>query len=183
MKRNPPWKIGKKIELQRISAYPDKNQLENAEQDGKSEDDEPDNMYQKESLSRERGRTAISHLTETQFGNFSVRTARVHATTPVGHAVRAAHRVGSEAFHGARRRGIRRRDDATYIRIIVDDGSVVGGQSKGRRLVLRSDGGEGGEYKDGEEDEEEEIRTCGFRVELVHGWMGLRERKRRRASN
>lgn len=142
-----------------------KNQSENAEQDGKSEDDEPDNVHQKESLSRERGRTAITYLTETQFGNFGVRTPRVRAPTPVGDAIDAANRVGSEAFHGARRRGIRRREDATDILIIVD---VIRGKPKDGGLVLGSDGGAGGEDEEGEEGEEEKVRTYGFRVELVH---------------
>lgn len=121
-------------------------------------------MHQKEGLSRERSGTPIANLTEAQFGNFNVGTSRIRAATPVGHAVHAANRVGSEAIDGTRRRGTRRH--ATGIRIIVDG---VGGQPEdGRRLIVGSDGGEGEDEK-GEEAEDEKARTCGSGIESAHG--------------
>lgn len=75
--------------------------LEKSEQNREPENDKPYNVNQKQGLRRERSRTPISDFAKSQLGHFNPSTLGLLAATPVGHAVHAANRVGSEAVHGA----------------------------------------------------------------------------------
>lgn len=79
--------------------------LKKTEQDGEPQQDEPHNVHQKESLSRNRCRSPIPLYTVTHSLNLHAGTRCLSTTAPVRYAVRAAHRVGDEALNGAQRRG------------------------------------------------------------------------------
>lgn len=101
-------------------------------------------MNQQKGLTRW-ARPAIADLTEPELLHARTRAVRLRAAAPVGNAVGAADRVGSEAFDGAHvRLGIQRAEAA--LRPI------------GRQFEQAGVGSGGGEEKDGEESGEEEDR-------------------------
>lgn len=124
---------------------------EKSEKDRNAEDDEPDNVNQEQGL---RGRTAIPDLAKPQLGDLDAGALGVGAAAPVGDAVDAADRVGAEAIDGADDRGARQRGAA------AGAGVGVGGQFDDG---VRSDGGEGAEDEDGEEEQ------MGFGGFEIHG--------------
>jgi len=92
------------LSLITVDTYTNPIKLKKTEQDGDPQQDEPHNVHQKQSLSRNRCRSPIPHFTEPQFRNLHAGARCLSATAPVRDAIRAAHRVGAEALSGARRR-------------------------------------------------------------------------------
>lgn len=58
-------------------------------------------MNQQKSLTRNRPVNTVSNLAESYFGDLSASALSVSTTAPVGHTVRTANGVGSEAADGA----------------------------------------------------------------------------------
>jgi len=73
-----------------------------AKDDRESQHNEPNNVGQKQGLTRNRARPAITNLAEADLCDAGSGAMRVGASAPVGDAVFATHRVGSEALDGAR---------------------------------------------------------------------------------
>jgi len=87
-----------------VDTYSNPIKLKKTEQDGEPQQDEPHNVHQKESLSRNRCRSPIPLYTGTYSLNLHAGARCLIATAPVRYAVLAANRFGDEALNGARRR-------------------------------------------------------------------------------
>lgn len=101
-------------------------------------------MNQQKGLARG-ARPAISDLTEPELLHARPRAVRLRAAAPVGDAVGAADRVGSEAFDGA------------HVRLWIQRAEVAL-RPIGRQFEEAGVGSGGGEEKDGEESGDDEDR-------------------------